>query len=119
MYSLIGLKNEILKTNEMQRRSFNIMREQLDKEHNNMVNSFATFSNMISNILSRIDNTYDYIFEIMMVLPREDIVRQQTEHIIESIKSIVHENKKFIEYYGSNVPLFRRNGYRQSGTMIP
>ena len=22
------------------------------------------------------------------------------------------------EYYGSNVPLFRRNGYRQSGTMI-
>lgn len=23
------------------------------------------------------------------------------------------------EYYGSNVPLFRRNGYRQSGTMIP
>ena len=26
---------------------------------------------------------------------------------------------KDIEYYGSNVPLFRRNGYRQSGTMIP
>ena len=24
-----------------------------------------------------------------------------------------------IEYYGSNVPLFRRNGYRQSGVMIP
>ena len=23
------------------------------------------------------------------------------------------------EYYGSNVPLFRRNGYRQSGAMIP
>ena len=23
------------------------------------------------------------------------------------------------EYYGSNVPLFRRNGYRQSGVMIP
>ena len=23
------------------------------------------------------------------------------------------------EYYVSNVPLFRRNGYRQSGTMIP
>lgn len=22
------------------------------------------------------------------------------------------------EYYGSNVPLFRRNGYRQSGAMI-
>ena len=23
------------------------------------------------------------------------------------------------EYYGSNVPLFRRNGYRQSGATIP
>ena len=23
------------------------------------------------------------------------------------------------EYYGSNVPLFRRNGYRQSGARIP
>lgn len=28
-------------------------------------------------------------------------------------------NIQSIEYYGSNVPLFRRNGYRQSGTMIP
>ena len=27
--------------------------------------------------------------------------------------------EKSHEYYGSNVPLFRRNGYRQSGTMIP
>ena len=26
---------------------------------------------------------------------------------------------KYDEYYGSNVPLFRRNGYRQSGVMIP
>ena len=24
-----------------------------------------------------------------------------------------------LEYYGSNVPLFRRNGYRQSGVRIP
>ena len=98
-----NFKTEILKVNELQKQNFIIMKEQLHKEHNNMVNSFATFSNMISNVLSRIDNTYDYIFEIMMVLPREDIVRQQTEHIIESIKSIVYENKKFIEYYGSMV----------------
>ena len=96
-------KNEILKTNEMQRRSFNIMREQLDKEHNNMVNSFATFSNMISDIISRVDNSYDYIFEVMMILPQEDIIRQQTEHIIESIKHIVEENRKFIDTYGKEV----------------
>lgn len=96
-------KDEILKTNEMQRRSFNIMREQLDKEHNNMVNSFATFSNMISDIVSRVDNSYDYIFEVMMILPQEDIIRQQTEHIIESIKHIVEENRKFIDVYGKEV----------------
>lgn len=96
-------KDEILKTNEMQRRSFNIMREQLDKEHNNMVNSFATFSNMISDIISRVDNSYDYIFEVMMILPQEDIIRQQTEHIIESIKHIVEENRKFIDTYGKEV----------------
>ena len=96
-----NFKSEILKINEVQKNNFIIMKEQLYKEHNNMVNSFATFSNLISNILTRIDNTSDYIFEIMMVLPREDIIRQQTEHIIESIKSIVEENKKFVDYYGS------------------
>ena len=98
-----NFKSEILKINEVQKNNFTIMKEQLYKEHNNMVNSFATFSNLISNILTRIDNTSDYIFEIMMVLPREDIIRQQTEHIIESIKSIVEENKKFVDYYGSMV----------------
>ena len=96
-------KTEILKVSELQKHNFVIMKEQLYKEHNNMVNSFAAFSNLISNILTRIDNTSDYIFEIMMVLPREDIVRQQTEHIIESIKSIAEENKKFVDYYGSMV----------------
>ena len=68
-----------------------------------MVNSFATFSNMISDIISRVDNSYDYIFEVMMILPQEDIIRQQTEHIIESIKHIVEENRKFIDAYGKEV----------------
>ncbi|MBW5411095.1 chemotaxis protein, partial [Brachyspira hampsonii] len=98
-----SFKTEILKTNELQRQNFTIMREQLDKEHNNMVNSFAVFSNVISDIISRVDNTYDFIFEVMMVLPREDIVRQQTEHIIESMNSIVYENRNFIEFYGKEV----------------
>ena len=31
----------------------------------------------------------------------------------------VMNSDKPVEYYGSNVPLFRRNGYRQSGAMIP
>lgn len=31
----------------------------------------------------------------------------------------LREKEDNLEYYVSNVPLFRRNGYRQSGTMIP
>ncbi len=100
-----SFKTEILKTNELQRQNFTIMKEQLDKEHNNMVNSFSVFSNIISDIISRVDNTYDFIFEVMMILPREDIVRQQTEHIIESINSIVYENRNFIDYYGKQAEI--------------
>lgn len=96
-------KTEILKVNDTQRSNFNVMQEELKKEHNNMVNSFATFSNIISNVVSRVDGTYDYIFNIMTVLQREDIVRQQTEHIIDSIRTIVEENKKFIETYGEKI----------------
>lgn len=28
-------------------------------------------------------------------------------------------NQEPVVYYGKNVPLFRRNGYRKSGAMIP
>lgn len=34
-------------------------------------------------------------------------------------ENVPMEKQLLFEYYGSNVPLFRRNGYRQSGTMIP
>lgn len=36
-----------------------------------------------------------------------------------SMDDSIKDEIQYIEYYGSNVPLFRRNGYRQSGTMIP
>ena len=35
------------------------------------------------------------------------------------LKKLRIDTLRLNEYYGSNVPLFRRNGYRQSGTMIP
>ena len=41
---------------------------------------------------------------------------------LQEFKSMKHFNLElyaYLEYYGSNVPLFRRNGYRQSGAMIP
>ena len=37
-----------------------------------------------------------------------------TIHNMEDLMTLYHH-----EYYGSNVPLFRRNGYQQSGVMIP
>ena len=34
-------------------------------------------------------------------------------------EKIVQLNEEVIVYYGKNVPLFRRNGYRKPGAMIP
>ena len=39
--------------------------------------------------------------------------------IMRDMMSVLLEGALDGEYYGSNVPLFRRNGYRQSGAMIP
>ena len=39
-----------------------------------------------------------------------------TDDVYECFKKIV-ENRSV--YYGKNVPLFQRNGYRKSGAMIP
>ena len=42
-----------------------------------------------------------------------------TDCVDELIFKIVNAHtKKIIVYYSENVPLFRRNGYRKSGTMI-
>ena len=38
---------------------------------------------------------------------------------LKTILAVVTVFAVIVEYYGSNVPLFRRNGYRQSGVMIP
>lgn len=109
-------KTEILKVNDSQRKNFDIMQEELKREHNNMVSSFSTFSNIISNVVNRVDNTYNYIFEIMTVLQREDIVRQQTEHIIDSIRTIVEENKKFIEAYGEKISTYSDSDIKSDDT---
>ena len=50
-----------------------------------------------------------------------DVVSKETyEKYAPSLDEAFYLGTGFLdEYYGSNVPLFRRNGYRQSGTMIP
>lgn len=97
-----NFKTDIVKANNIEKENFTEMRKQLDIEHHSMVNAFSTFSSLISDILQRVDNTYDFIFDVMMMLPREDIVRQQTEHIIESINSIVEENRNFVNSFKNN-----------------
>lgn len=98
-----SFKTEIITTNNNQKDNFAKMKEKLYKEHSNMVDSFSTFADMISDIIQRVDNSCDIIFDIMMMLPREDIVRQQTEHIISSIESIITENKDFIDMYSEHI----------------
>ena len=98
-----SFKTEIINTNNNQKENFAKMKDSLYKEHSNMVGSFSTFADMISDILTRVDNSCDIIFDIMMMLPREDIVRQQTEHIISSIESIITENKEFINIYSDHI----------------
>lgn len=96
-------KTKIVNANNKQRENFNVMQEDLRKEHSSMVKSFSVFSDIISDVVKRVDDTYGEIFEIMMVLQREDIVRQQAEHIVDSIRTIVEENRTFLENYGSKL----------------
>jgi hypothetical protein len=43
------------------------------------------------------------------LLQREDIIRQQTEHIVESICTLVKENKYFIETYYAKLEEYKKN----------
>ena len=52
----------------------------------------------------------------ILSLRLSDIVRDGDRYRLEITE---RKTQKKSEYYGSNVPLFRRNGYRQSGAMIP
>lgn len=92
-------KTKILEANNGQKNDFTEVQSKIISEHSSMEKSFSIFSSIILDILKRVDGTCSYIFDIMMVLQREDIIRQQTEHIIKSIHSLVKENKSFIESY--------------------
>ena len=56
---------------------------------------------------------------------KEALARKKAEGVIlgrptgRKSSKVKLSGKENYEYYGSNVPLFRRNGYRQSGARIP
>ena len=64
------------------------------------------------------NNTKGYATQIAE--KQETITSLNTE--IASIQKAIEEQKNILKeknvYYDENVPLFRRNGYRKSGTMI-
>lgn len=63
----------------------------------NVLDAFDDFSKILSNIIERVDGTKFKIFDVMTSLQREDIIRQQTEHIIESIEMLVREDAELIQ----------------------
>ncbi len=48
------------------------------------------------------------LFTVFMIIPTLNVFRMS-----------LFERGAFSVYYGKNVPLFRRNGYRKPGAMIP
>ena len=67
------------------------------------------FKERVATILEYKENE-DKVIEAFKSFAAEGVPSEQTR-LYRSVNSS--------EYYGSNVPLFRRNGYRQSGAMIP
>ena len=72
--------------------------------------------NTDSVIINAINDTYTGTPLIISCEKCNSAVSLDTPDDIAYLYRLAQNNP---EYYGSNVPLFRRNGYRQSGVMIP
>jgi len=92
-------KTKIVDTNNKQKINFLEMQSKIREEHSRIAKSFSVFSKILFDVISRVSSTYDYVSEIMMILQREDIIRQQTEHIAQAIRTLIEENKSFIDAY--------------------
>lgn len=92
-------KNHIININSLQRRDLETTKENMKLEFERISDTFNVFAEQISDIIENVEKSRYIIFDIMSILQREDIIRQQTEHIIESIVTIVNENQNFIVKY--------------------
>ncbi len=94
-------KTKIVDTNNDQKANFLEMQEKIREEHFGIAKSFSVFSKILFDVIGRVSSTYDYISEIMIILQREDIIRQQTEHVAQAIRILIEENKFFIDAYSA------------------
>ncbi len=92
-------KTEIIDVNTQQQNAFEKIEKDITVSFERVLDTFNTFSQILIDVIERVDSTKVKIFDVMTSLQREDIVRQQTEHIISSIAVVVNENKKFIEEF--------------------
>ena len=94
-------KTKIVDTNNDQKANFLEMQEKIREEHFGIAKSFSVFSKILFDVIGRVSSTYDYVAEIMIILQREDIIRQQTEHVAQAIRILIEENKFFIDSYST------------------
>ncbi len=92
-------KTHIVSVNTKQQSTFEAIKKDIMESFEKVLDTFHNFSKILLDVIERVDGTKSKIFDVMTSLQREDIVRQQTEHIIDSIKIVVDENKKFIDLF--------------------
>ncbi len=90
-------QNQIEVINKKQEEGFISIGHDIAGAFNVVLQAFHDFSEILSNVIERVDGTKFKIFDVMTSLQREDIIRQQTEHIIESIEMLVREDCDLIE----------------------
>ncbi len=111
-------KTKILKANETQKEGFNEAKRNIVLEHTNIEKSFSIFAEIMLDIMKRVDDSYSFIFDIMMILQREDIIRQQTEHIVETINLMIEENRDFINSYNERLELYKETESEEIRTQL-
>ncbi len=90
-------QKQIETINHRQEQGFISVGHDISGAFGNVLEAFNDFSKILSDVIERVDGTKFKIFDVMTSLQREDIIRQQTEHIIESIEMLVQEDSDLIE----------------------
>lgn len=89
-------KRALVDVNEKQKYNFSEIREKVVSAYDKLNSTFRVFASLIKDLIDRVDSTKKIIFEIMVVLQKEDIIRQHTEHIVDSIQDIITEERDFL-----------------------
>ena len=85
----------------------------------NRINICKNIIQSIRDYITNPDNLDAYREKNRFIRKRKLSIFHVIMYLLFTSKASMYQNLFKIEYYGSNVPLFRRNGYRQSGVRIP